>query len=205
MILPHDITLPVWGGKNPPVLPGVWIQQLFFSFCHAVCLCHNMSQCCWDFPAWTRLLTPLLSLCCSHLQHRVSEADVGTEQLRLLPRLQRRAHHSRAHPELVQQGVLLPEQLRLYLWPPPPSARWRNNQIDRQTDRDNGETGSETYTGFDLLSGGEMEGGGSKGGTVKKLRQDVWGRISFSGIKQVRCFLNRSSRSDISRSDSVEH
>lgn len=85
-------------------------------------------------------LTGVSSLCCSHLQHRVAEADVGAEQLRLLARVQRRAHHSRAHPELLQQGFLLPEQLSRHRRPPAPPRR-RNSQIDRQAGRGDGETG----------------------------------------------------------------
>lgn len=45
---------------------------------------------------------PPPSLHLSHLQHRVTEADVRAKRLGLLPGLQRGAHHCGAHPELSQ-------------------------------------------------------------------------------------------------------
>lgn len=78
---------------------------------------------------------PSVSLHRSHLQHRVTEADVRAKRLRLLPGLQRGAHHGRAHPKLSQQGRLLPVQLRP-LTSSSFTARQTEKQPHRQTDTD---------------------------------------------------------------------
>lgn len=78
-------------------------RTVVVQFCHSVCPYHNMSHCWLDLQASTHNSFPFtLSLHHSHLQHRVTEADVRAKRLRLLTSLQRSAHHGRAHPELDQ-------------------------------------------------------------------------------------------------------
>lgn len=89
-----------------------------------VCSQLHRSLCCMDISAITRK-SPLPLLSDSHLQHCVPKADVRTKWFRLFTSLQGGTNHSWAHPNLEQQGCLLPEQLRPYLQESGPPIRVR--------------------------------------------------------------------------------